>query len=48
MRSWCVSRWSSQIKGESIPAIKWPPVHDAAAMIREAAEFFQSRFTVLA
>jgi len=35
-------------QGESKPAINTPPVHDAAAMIREAAEFFQSRFTLLA
>jgi hypothetical protein len=35
-------------QGESKAAINTPPLCDAAAMIREAAGFFQSRFTLLA
>jgi hypothetical protein len=35
-------------QGESKAAINTPPLYDAAAMIREAAGYFQSRFTLLA
>jgi hypothetical protein len=35
-------------QGESKAAINTPPLCDAAAMIREAAGYFQSRFTLLA